>query len=186
MVESRKGLYYLIIKSLTDIDDKLLQNLVSSKDAGNSSLACSFNAFSPTVDTTVNKVHNISCNTPHAKQNYVSVWLHRLGHAPLQKLRYIYAISFELPSACSDNCLTCPMAKMDKLPFPMSQSKTTKPFELIHFDIWGPYRTTTHKNFIFFITILDDYSRSTWIFLLQNKSQSLSILQQFQNFVNTV
>ncbi|KAL8108307.1 hypothetical protein AgCh_024676 [Apium graveolens] len=38
-------------------------------------------------------------------------------------------------------CLTCPMAKFAKLPFPTSESRSTKAFELIHTDIWDYLKT---------------------------------------------
>lgn len=43
----------------------------------------------------------------------------------------------------------------------------------------------THRNYRYFLTILDDFSRSTWTFLLQQKSQSFCIIEKFHNFVKT-
>lgn len=74
------------------------------------------------------------------------------------------------------------MARQTKLPFP-SKSHTTKIFELIHVDLWGPYYVATHDNFKYFITLVDDFSRATWIHLLSSKSNVLYIIKAFTNMV---
>lgn len=79
-------------------------------------------------------------------------------------------------------CVTCAMAKFTKLPFQMSESHIEKPFELIHTDIWGPYRVCTRCKFKYFLTIVGDISRMTWIYLLQHKSEYSKSLKLFHYF----
>ncbi|KMS95616.1 hypothetical protein BVRB_006640 [Beta vulgaris subsp. vulgaris] len=69
----------------------------------------------------------------------MELWHHRLGHAPLSKLKHIPQI---LPflSQPAKVCVTCPLAKFQKLPFSLSNSRAKAPFDLVHIDIWGPYR----------------------------------------------
>lgn len=57
-------------------------------------------------------------------------------------------------------------AKHTRDPFPLSGNKTTMAFELVHCDLWGPYRTPSLCGSRYFLTILDDYSRALWIYLL--------------------
>ncbi|KAE8725286.1 hypothetical protein F3Y22_tig00009003pilonHSYRG00075 [Hibiscus syriacus] len=38
------------------------------------------------------------------------------------------------------------LAKQTRLPFPISQSRSNLPFQLIHMDLWGPYRISTHSG----------------------------------------
>ena len=88
------------------------------------------------------------------RANSYEVWHKRLGHAPLSKLRYISSISLK-----ADNhrvCVTCPMSKLARQPFHSSMSKSAKVCELIHMDIWGPYRVPTHRQFKYFLTLVDD------------------------------
>ena len=40
-------------------------------------------------------------------------------------------------------CQVCHYARQTRLPFPHSSIKTTKAFQLIHLDVWGPYKTPT-------------------------------------------
>lgn len=60
----------------------------------------------------------------------------------------------------TDICCVCPLAKQTCLPFSSSTNCTHDMFELIHCDLWGPYRTTTRNGCQYFITVVDDFSRS--------------------------
>lgn len=62
------------------------------------------------------------------------------------------------------------MAKMTKLAFPTRNSHALNTFDLIHTDIWGPYEVPTRGKFRFFLTLVDDHSRMTWVYLLERKS----------------
>ena len=58
-------------------------------------------------------------------------------------------------------------------------------FDLVHCDLWGPFSVPTIDNCKYFLTIVDDFSRSTWVYLLKHKSQTQSVLEQFCNLVET-
>lgn len=75
------------------------------------------------------------------------------------------------------------MARQQRLPFHDSTIHSTKPFQLVHIDIWGPYNTKTYNGFKYFLTLVDDYSRVTWTHLLSSKSNALSILKAFTSMV---
>ena len=70
---------------------------------------------------------------------------------------------------------------------------TTKPFakhwqslellELIHSNICGSLRTKTHKGMKYFITLIDDYSRYRFIYLIKHKYEAL---QNFKNYKTEV
>lgn len=111
-----------------------------------------------------------------------TLWHNRLGHAPASKLKYIDCIK-HCAGVTEQICLTCPMAKFTKLPFSASDSYAAKAFELIHTNIWGPYRVCTRQKFRYFLTIVDDHTRMTWIYLLEHKSEYLKTLKTFYNFV---
>lgn len=52
-------------------------------------------------------------------------------------------------------------------------------FEIVHSDIWGPSRVSSSLGFHYFVTFIDDYSWCTWLFLMKNRSELLSIFQKF-------
>lgn len=81
--------------------------------------------------------------------------------------------SFNVP------CDICSQARQAKLPFYSSNITTKFIFELIYIDTWGPYKIDTNEGYRYLLTIMDDYSRGTWTYLLRTKSNAFSVLQSF-------
>lgn len=75
------------------------------------------------------------------------VWHNRLGHPSVKVLRQLSLVEKESDVRMCNNCHVCPLAKQTKLPFPISISQTSNVFDLIHLDVWGPYRFATHNGF---------------------------------------
>lgn len=82
----------------------------------------------------------------------------------LQSNNYAISFSNSLP------CEICPLAKQKKIPFPSRQCKTQHIFELTYCDIWGSISISTIDNSRYFLTIVDDFSRATWLYLMHLKS----------------
>ena len=80
-------------------------------------------------------------------------------------------------------CSICPQSRQTRLPFRSSFIKTTSPFEILHVDVWGPYSSPTYDGCTYFLTVVDDSTRCTWVFLMKYKSQSLTFLQQLSNYI---
>lgn len=55
-------------------------------------------------------------------------------------------------------------------------------FELLHMNVWGKFHTPTHNGHNYFLTIVDDYSRVTWVFIMNNETEVHSKVKQF--FIN--
>ncbi|XP_070054071.1 uncharacterized protein [Nicotiana tomentosiformis] len=103
----------------------------------------------------------VPCN-PLSVDNKIDVFCHqRLGHMPFHKMKFIPSLSDKLPSKQAFLC------------------------SLVHFDIWGPYHTRTYNGFMYFLTLVDDYSRVTWTHLLSCKSNALSVLKAFVSMVES-
>lgn len=77
------------------------------------------------------------------------------------------------------------MAKFTKLPYKLSDTRADMPFDLIHIDTWGPYKVNTRGLFKYFLTVVDDHTRYTWLFLMKNKSDYASCIQNFCKYVHT-
>ena len=112
----------------------------------------------------------------------LELWHCRLGHPSSQHMAQIPVLPYKTPTSI---CNICPQAKQHRSSFPSSTTKANKVFELLHVDIWGTYRTPTYDGFTLFLSIVDDYSRATWIFLLSHKSNAFSMLEAFITCVGT-
>ena len=51
--------------------------------------------------------------------------------------------------------------------FPISNKRSLHPYELIHSDIWGPSTIPNILGSRWFVSLIDDYTRVTWIYLLK-------------------
>lgn len=76
-------------------------------------------------------------------------------------------------------CDVCLRAKQTRDWFPLSMNKTSRVFELIHTNLWGPYRTPSFSGARYFLTIVDDYSRGVWLYLLNDKTEAPIHLRNF-------
>ncbi|GJR20896.1 cysteine-rich receptor-like protein kinase 8 [Tanacetum coccineum] len=143
----KSGLYHLL-NVPTEKVDQVFSSLVKA----------SVHKFSLSAIGGLNSV-NKTGNDAYA------LWHHRLGHVSDSKLKYMNDFPVVLPKSHNAECLSCPMAKFAKLPYDHSDSHSTEVFDLIHIDIWGPYKVATAEKF--------------------HKSDSFLALKAFLKFVNT-
>jgi hypothetical protein len=80
----------------------------------------------------------------------------RFGHPSDQVLNKLFCHNLD-----SSNCDVCKFSKQTRLPFSLSTSVSNKCFDLIHSDVWGPAPVDSYNNFKYFVTFIDDYSRTT-------------------------
>ena len=123
------------------------------------------------------RVHSVS----------LKIWHHRLGHPSKQCLVPIKDhLSFKsVKDDCDIHCEVCHLAKQRKLPFVSHNNITECCFDLIHSDVWGPYHVPSTEGYRYFLTLVDDHSRFTWIYLLKHKSDVLQIIPNFYQLILT-
>jgi hypothetical protein len=56
---------------------------------------------------------------------------------------------------------------------------TTRPLEMLHMDLFGPAAYISIGGNKYGLVIIDDYSRFTWVFFLQDKSETQEVLKKF-------
>lgn len=122
----------------------------------------------------------------HISSNSAMTWHKKLGH-PSSSLLSTLIKQFDLPvtNTQSLDCRCCHMAKSQKLPFTLSETVSSFPFQLVHSDVWGPSPIPSHKGFRYYLLIVDDLTRFTWLFPLHYKSEVKYVIQQFKAFVFT-
>ena len=75
------------------------------------------------------------------------------------------------------------MAKLHRQPFPLSTHIANSCFVILHVDIWGPYPHKTYDGAVYFLSIMDDKSRATWVHLMATKSVAFPLLKTFVTYV---
>ncbi|GJV45376.1 ribonuclease H-like domain-containing protein [Tanacetum coccineum] len=103
---------------------------------------------------------------------YVSkiLWHQRLGH-PVDQVLHVLKTALNLDGHYTSDHLsdTCNKAKQTTEPFLFSDHKSTKIGQLVHLDVWGPYKVVSRDGFRYFLTIVDDFSRAIWVYMLKGK-----------------
>ena len=106
-------------------------------------------------------------------------WHKRLGHPSKSKIdtlsNVLHLSNSKLNKVHSDLCHVCHLSKQKQLSFKNRNNICEKTFELVHIDTWGPFSVPTVDGFKYFLTIVDDFSRATWIYLMKQKSDVLTI-----------
>lgn len=114
------------------------------------------------------------------QQSKTKLWHSRMGHPSdqaLQKISHLLRCNFVFnKDGCCD---ICHQSKQCRFPFNISNNKAEEPFHLIHCDLWGKYGTAEHNGSHYFLTIVDDYTRATWVYLMKYKTETLEMLKRF-------
>lgn len=77
------------------------------------------------------------------------------------------------------------MAKHTRYSFSSGSIKSCKPFDVLHIDVWRPYKNNTYSGHNLFLNIVDDYIRVKWTHLMKFKSDSVHLMSQFLTYVGT-
>jgi len=96
--------------------------------------------------------------------NTKCLWHRRHGHPSSEVLSLLpHTLGVVRSKGGNQNeiCEICVRAKQTHSPFPISKNNAKTIFDLIHCDIWGPYRTSSLCGVYYFLTIVDDAGRTT-------------------------
>jgi hypothetical protein len=120
-----------------------------------------------------------------AKTNMGWLWHRRLAHVGMKNLHKLLKgehilgltkVHFEKDRICS----ACQAGKQVGVHHPHKNIMTTdSPLELLHMDLFGPIAYISIDRSKYCLVIVDDYSRFTWVFFLQEQSQTQETLKRF-------
>ncbi|CAJ2678716.1 unnamed protein product [Trifolium pratense] len=82
-----------------------------------------------------------------------------------------------------DFCDNCTLGKQHKVKFGVGVHKSTRPFEYLHSDLWGPASVSTHGGGSYFLSIIDDYSRRVWVYIIKNKSDTFEKFKEWHTLI---
>ena len=80
-------------------------------------------------------------------------------------------------------CEPCHLRKQHRLPFPNEKNRSWNQLDLIHSDVWGPTQNVNIGRCRYFVSFIDDFSRHSWIYLIEKTSEVFSCLRGLKNHV---
>ncbi|CAL8157398.1 unnamed protein product [Prunus armeniaca] len=155
----------------------------------------------PSLDKLVIKVKmkNNRCYPLSLMQNYqiasrasvtecTWIWHKRLGHLNLRSLKQLrdQSMVHDLPYLEEINgvCEGCQLSKQHRDWFPKRQAwRARNPLKLIHIDLCGPMHTESIAGNIYFMLLIDDCTRMTWVYFLRYKLDAITCFRKFKNMV---
>jgi hypothetical protein len=114
-------------------------------------------------------------------------WHPRLGHLCGSRLSTLIKSGCLGPThvESSFHCKCCHLGKQIQLPYFTSESHSAKPFDLIHSDVWGPAPFVSKGGHKYYVILIDDHYRYTWIYFMKRRSELPSIYKSFTRMVHT-
>ncbi|KAK9715248.1 hypothetical protein RND81_06G152600 [Saponaria officinalis] len=114
------------------------------------------------------------------------VWHRRLGHPSRRVVKFLPFISDKCDKHSSELSDIFLKAKQTREKFVISENKAKTIFELVHCDLWGDYRTPSSCGSHYFLTIVDDFSRAVWVYLIKTKDEVSQLIKNFIAMVRRI
>ena len=144
------------------------------------------NGVYPIHSQLFNSANKTAC-TAQSSSNKWQLWHSRLGH-PSAKVLASLSHSFNsnfLSKLVLEHYHHCLAGKMHQLPFSSSNKQIQFPFELVHFDLWGPAPVVSTNAFRYYLVFVDEFTKFTLVYLLKHKSDTFHTFTQFQAMIHT-
>ena len=95
----------------------------------------------------------------HSSSFYL--WHSCLTHFSFSRLKFLASIEVlgKLQTHDLYDCSGCKLAKFLALPFNRSVFVFSYPFDMIHYDVWGPSPVPTKGESQYYVSFIDDHTR---------------------------
>ena len=116
------------------------------------------------------------------------LWHFRYGHLSFGGLKTLQQKNMVtgLPqiTAPTKVCEECVVSKQHRNQFPQGKSWRAKAvLELVHSDICGPITPCSNGGKRYILTFIDDFSRKSWVYFLQEKSEAFLAFKNYKVLV---
>lgn len=122
-------------------------------------------------------------------KNSLDLLHRRLGHN-IEKVLKIILSNCNIYSQINKSSATLPSffqarqyGKSHRFHFRTTETKTTKPLEVIHTDLWGASPVPSKYGHRYYVSFVDDWSRYTWIYPLVSKSDTFKTFIFFKEMI---
>lgn len=121
-------------------------------------------------------------------QDKSEIWHRRLAHINSQDLNKMKncVIGLELKGSVNidkSNCIVCCEGKQSRQPFPNIGTRSTEILEVVHGDLCGPMEEVSIGGSRYFLLLVDDFSRMSFVYFLKAKSDAFEYFKEFKSMV---
>lgn len=110
--------------------------------------------------------------------------LAHLNHTDLRKMKNGAVTGVSFVDNKSDNaCVACCKGKQSRKPFGSSGSRAKELLEVIHADLAGNMEVNSIGGSRYFLVLVDDYSRRTFVYMLKHKNEAFDKICAFKKRV---
>lgn len=139
----------------------------------------------------VNNLYRIDVLTETARYangttSEMDLWHCRLGHINDMYMKSLLK-SQKLKFSDSELsfCEACCFGKMSRQKFPKnSEIRSNQVLDLLHSDLCGPMSIESKGRQLYFLSIIDDYSRFAQVYFIRHKSETLDKFREFVTLVS--
>ena len=126
------------------------------------------------------------CNiVSSSKTSDILLWHSRMGHPNFKYMKQLFPSLFSNNSLGDFHCDICEYAKHHRSSFPPISYRPSKPFSVIHSDVWGPTNIPNRNNVKWFVTFIDDHTRLCWTYLIRDKTEVRTTFINFHSMIQT-
>ncbi|KAL4035058.1 hypothetical protein IC575_003732 [Cucumis melo] len=126
----------------------------------------------------------LTATATNTTKNNSELWHLRYGHLNIKGLSLLNQrdMVIGLPKISAINiCEGCVYGKQTRKSFPIGKAwRASKCLELIHAGLCGPMQTKSFGRSFYFLIFIDDYSRMSWIYFLESKSETFEKFKHFK------
>ncbi|GAU15733.1 hypothetical protein TSUD_235460 [Trifolium subterraneum] len=123
-----------------------------------------------------------------SNEDQTQLWHNRYGHLSVNGLKLLSSKDMVkgLPAIreMSERCIDCLIGKQQREVIPkQAKWRANTKLQLIHSDICGPINPCSNGGKRYFLTLTDDFSRKTWVYVLKEKSEAFETFKNFKALV---
>ncbi|MCO5595838.1 hypothetical protein L7F22_049889 [Adiantum nelumboides] len=144
------------------------------------------NSFTSTLSPHESHLHKLfSSSKALLTKEECALWHSRYGHVPYATLHQLFTKEMvvglpKLKEPRHQVCSSCAAGKLHCTPLPLHVSwRASRALELIHADLTGPLEVPTLGGSLYYLLLIDDFSRMSWVFFLRKKSKALSKFEEW-------
>ena len=119
------------------------------------------------------------------KDSLAQVWHKRLGHISEAGLQVLEKQELFGKKSLGklDFCENCVLGKSHRVSFGVGRHTTQGVIDYVHSDLWGPSQVESLGGKRYFLSIVDDYSRRVWVYILRFKHEAFGKFKEWKQLV---